>query len=409
MATIGLVMIVKNEAAVIGRCLDSVRPLIDCAVIADTGSTDGTQQIVSQWLSAHSVPGRIVEQPWHDFAHNRNEALAALRAMFEVDYAITLDADEYLVFEPNFSPAASRAVLAAADVLRVMAHAGETHYRRHQVFSLRLPFSYRYALHEKLVIPAGSRVAHADGFYNQTTREGARSRNVRKYLDDAAVLENALSETTDPDGIAHYTFYLAQSYRDAGDPQRARDYYLKRSAMDGETSEAGMSLHYAATAMERLGEEPERIIATYLQANRMLPERAEPLCGAARVCRKAALYERGYHNATVGLALAKPEGLFVDSSVYAWRLLDEFHQLAYWTGRFGEAVEAAEQLVSEARFPEAQRQRIEGNALLALRSFEAMGRVGRAVRGREQRCSQDLLQGHENLFTPADRPPSTRR
>jgi len=41
--TIGLSMIVRNEAAVILRCLDSVRPLLDAVVIEDTGSTDGTQ------------------------------------------------------------------------------------------------------------------------------------------------------------------------------------------------------------------------------------------------------------------------------------------------------------------------------------------------------------------------------
>ena len=39
-------MIVKNEAAVIARCLASVRPLIDSWAIVDTGSSDGTQEIV---------------------------------------------------------------------------------------------------------------------------------------------------------------------------------------------------------------------------------------------------------------------------------------------------------------------------------------------------------------------------
>ena len=50
--TIGLCMIVKNEAHVILRCLDSVRPLVDYVLIEDTGSTDGTQQIVMDWLVA---------------------------------------------------------------------------------------------------------------------------------------------------------------------------------------------------------------------------------------------------------------------------------------------------------------------------------------------------------------------
>ena len=44
--TICLCMIVKNEATVIRRCLDSVRPIIDHWIVVDTGSTDGTQDIV---------------------------------------------------------------------------------------------------------------------------------------------------------------------------------------------------------------------------------------------------------------------------------------------------------------------------------------------------------------------------
>ncbi len=52
MPTIGLCMIVKNEAHVITRCLDSVCPLVDHVLIEDTGSTDATRAIAT-------VPHRI--------------------------------------------------------------------------------------------------------------------------------------------------------------------------------------------------------------------------------------------------------------------------------------------------------------------------------------------------------------
>ena len=69
-------MIVKNESKVIRRCLESVLPLVDYWVIVDTGSTDGTQQIILECLK--EVPGFLHERPWVDFSHNRNEAIALL-------------------------------------------------------------------------------------------------------------------------------------------------------------------------------------------------------------------------------------------------------------------------------------------------------------------------------------------
>ena len=102
--TIGVCMIVKNEAHVITRCLDSVRPLIDYVLVEDTGSTDGTQMLVREWMRRNDVPGLVIEEPWRNFAYNRSHALEALRKVEAVDYALIIDADDQLVLEANFNP-----------------------------------------------------------------------------------------------------------------------------------------------------------------------------------------------------------------------------------------------------------------------------------------------------------------
>ena len=85
-------MIVKNEAKVVRRCLASVRPLLDYWVVVDTGSTDGTQDIVRQAMSG--LPGEVVQRPWVDFAHNRSEALSLARQ--HGTYSLIIDADDEL-------------------------------------------------------------------------------------------------------------------------------------------------------------------------------------------------------------------------------------------------------------------------------------------------------------------------
>ena len=85
---LSLCMIVRNESAVLARCLDSVRGLADEMVVVDTGSTDGTQEIVR----GHGA--RLIQAEWRDdFSWARNLALEAARGR----WILVLDADEYLL------------------------------------------------------------------------------------------------------------------------------------------------------------------------------------------------------------------------------------------------------------------------------------------------------------------------
>ena len=134
-------MIVKNEAAVIERCLRSVRPYIDSWAIADTGSTDGTQAIVRDFLN--DLPGELIERPWVDFSANRNQALQLARAYGE--YALFIDADDVLEAEPGFD----FGKLGAPRYAIEMAAAG-TYTLVRRAARLDLDWSWRGVLHETL-------------------------------------------------------------------------------------------------------------------------------------------------------------------------------------------------------------------------------------------------------------------
>ncbi|SCW48708.1 Glycosyltransferase involved in cell wall bisynthesis [Lachnospiraceae bacterium C10] len=89
MVTFSLCMIVKNEAAVLDRCLSSLADLMDEIIIVDTGSTDATLEIAKKYTATDN----IYHFDWvDDFAAARNYAFS----LCTKDYIYTADADEYL-------------------------------------------------------------------------------------------------------------------------------------------------------------------------------------------------------------------------------------------------------------------------------------------------------------------------
>ncbi len=98
MRALTLCMIVKDEAELLPRCLDSVEGVVDEIVIVDTGSSDSTRDI------ARGRGARVIDHAFaDDFAAARNAGLAAVTT----PWVLVLDADEWL-------PEGSRAPLVRA-------------------------------------------------------------------------------------------------------------------------------------------------------------------------------------------------------------------------------------------------------------------------------------------------------
>ncbi|MCX7557856.1 family 2 glycosyl transferase, partial [Xanthomonadaceae bacterium JHOS43] len=101
----------------------------------------------------------------------------------------------------------------------------------------------------------------------------------------ALVLEAALA--VDP-GNRRYVFYLAQSYRDAGEREAAFVQYERRAAMGGWDEEIWYSLYQTALLAESLGRSPGEVIQHYLVAFEYRPHRCGEVLGQlARWCRES--------------------------------------------------------------------------------------------------------------------------
>jgi glycosyltransferase involved in cell wall biosynthesis len=352
-------MIVKNEARVLKRCFDSVRPFIDRWVIVDTGSSDGTQALIARELAA--IPGELHERPWKNFGHNRTEALRL--AGSKADYLLIMDADEELEVPPGFELPA----LDADQYLLLHRHRSspETTWELGTLVKSSLPWRYEGVLHEGIVCDEPHRAESLRGPVVWGYFDSARNADpVAKYANDARILEEALA--LEPNN-ARYVFYLGQSYRDCGKLEQSIAAYERRVAMRGWAEEVYFAQCQIGTLGERSGWEWPRVLAAYLKAYELRPTRAESLWACAAHYRQSSEWAQAELFARAAAAIPRPPDiLFVDDAVYAWRVLDELAIATFYMGKRHESRALNERLLREGHLPASERPRIEANLSFSL-------------------------------------------
>ncbi|MEU1185065.1 glycosyltransferase [Streptomyces sp. NPDC005820] len=351
-------MIVKDEAPVIRRCLESVRPLIDTWVIVDTGSTDGTQDVIREVYG--DLPGELYERPWKGYDGSRTEAIELARA--RADYLFFIDADDVMELEPGFRmPELNR------DAYRIDIHSGGFHYWRPALVSTRLPWRYVGVLHEHIHCGSPFSLGRLEGVRMVIVGGGARLRKEgmrAKYLRDAEILQKGL--TTEPDNT-RYAFYLAQSWRDAGETEKALEAYDRRADMGGWEEEVYCARLWAARLAESLERPSAEVMDRYLRAYETRPSRAEAIGDLARLCRTSGpRWPLAHMFARQAARIPFPQDdLLVEAGWYEWQALDELAVAAYWMGEYEECKDCCERLLESGRLPAEHRERVTQNLELA--------------------------------------------
>ncbi|MEA2168611.1 MAG: hypothetical protein QOF76_1911 [Solirubrobacteraceae bacterium] len=364
MTTIALCMIVRNEAAVIDRCLKSVRDLIDTWVICDTGSSDGTQRKIKRALKG--IPGVLHETEWVDFGHNRSELLE--RSIGAADYLLLLDAD-HVVTQRAPLPRLKR----DAYTLREL---GALDYAVVRLVRGDREWWYEGSTHEYLA---------TDGQFSQDELDvlllehGADGGNrTEKLLRDVGLLKRDLAD--DPSN-GRAVFYLAQTYRDMGRRELAIRFYRQRAQMGGWDEEAFYARLMAGTLM--LKDLFDEAIAELLRAWQLRPTRAEPLYEVARAHRLHGQHDLAELYAARGLAVPYPtDVLFIHRETYEWGLRLEHGLALAGLGRYDEARAALKEVLEAGHLPAKVQQEVAA-ALKALPGTKA-GKRARAQASAER-------------------------
>ncbi|GEB60770.1 tetratricopeptide repeat-containing glycosyltransferase [Streptomyces gardneri] len=355
-SSICLCMIVKNEAKVIERCLDSVRGLVDTWVISDTGSTDGTQDLIRTALDG--IPGELREEPWVNFGHNRSRNIAHARG--RADYLLLLDADHVLRQDGPLPDLTSDAYM--------IRHEGSLEYRIKRLVRGGLPWRYEGVTHEYLTADRDHEQRNLDVLVIEDHADGGSRHD--KFERDARLLGAELER--DP-ANPRTVFYLAQTMRDMGRTDEAVTLYERRAAMGGWGEEVYYSLLQSGVLRGEAGDWPSAMDAL-TRAWESRPERLEACYELVARLRTKRRYRAAHAIVSAVLDGERPDDLlFMQPWVYRWGLLFEYSITAYWTRDYAASLAACDRLLALPDLPASYREQTRANRAFALGKLAEAG------------------------------------
>jgi glycosyltransferase involved in cell wall biosynthesis len=336
--TICLCAIVKNEEKTIARLIKSCKSIIDYYVIVDTGSTDDTINVIKS--SMGNLPGEIHERPWVNFGANRTELMDL--AYGKSDYLLLADAD----FEYKISNQFDKSQL-KYDWYHLR-YLGDVDFAQILFVTGKKKLWYTGVTHEYIngkdmgespELKTLLVLHHADG--------GTRS---DKLTRDRDLLEKAILD--DPADTRNY-FYLAQTYANLKEYEKAMKYYSERARRGGWQEEVYYSL-YQIGVMQHLLKNDSSAIMQLGEAYSFRPTRFEALYYLALIYREQKKYHlaRILQEEVLGMDYPKNDKLFIHSNYKTYQADFELAICYYWMGDYKKAKSHALYVKTKTYIPE---------------------------------------------------------
>jgi glycosyltransferase involved in cell wall biosynthesis len=322
-------MIVKNESKIIRRLLDSVANVIDSYCICDTGSTDNTVELITSFFQDKKIPGKVVIEPFQDFAYNRTFALKQCETMENADYILLLDADMVFWLNPKISPEEFKNSL-LCEVYHIFQGSEDFYYKNTRIVKNRCDMTYWGVTHEYVKTPEWCKVDKINKeivFINDIGDGGSKA---DKFLRDIRLLKKGLEETPNNE---RYTFYLANSYRDSGQFDEAIETFKKRIQLGGWYEEIWHS-YYSIGKCYKYKNDMANAIYYWMEAYNFFPNRIENLFEIVNYYRNQGKNRLAYsYFELADYARNKypdRDYLFLQKDIYDYKLDYEFSIIGYY-------------------------------------------------------------------------------
>ncbi len=276
--SLSVCMIVKNEADLLSRCLDSIKNVADELIIVDTGSTDATISI------AQSFGAKVICTEWrNDFAWARNISIKDATS----SWILWLDADD--VVPPESIPMLASLKKEKPDHVIGLTVRNQrpgntgTEFVQARMFPNRSDLYFERRIHEQ-VMPSALRIGmkmenrnaviEHHGYADPATLKKKALRNIQLLLEDY--------DDSAPDAVT--TVEIADSYQLTEDHEAALIWYKRTLAIpecESKTPSIAGQAHLGLGTIYNLRSEYSTAITHLRRASEISPWRPDVLYSLA--------------------------------------------------------------------------------------------------------------------------------
>ena len=267
-----LAMIVKNAGPVFKEVLSNNLPFFDYWVILDTGSTDGTQNVIKETLSQKR--GTLYEEPFVNFKVSRNRCLDLAGTVCQ--FIVMLD-DTYILKGDIRNFLTETRGDTFADSYSLMIQSSDSEYYSNRIIKSRSSLRYIHTIHEVITDIDNTNVTipPEEAYIFDVRSDYMEQRTIDRKQFDLELLFKEL-ETTPDDPRTLY--YIAQTYGCMGDEIKKAKYFEKRILLEGYIQEKIDSLfELARTYNFKVNRETMQLMEPGTELSQMQWQRCEEL------------------------------------------------------------------------------------------------------------------------------------
>lgn len=344
-------MHVKNQEEMIWRSLESVKNVIDCISICDTGSTDNTIEIIEQFMKETGIPGKVYKTEGKDLRDNGTalvqEAQKTLQGLgFSLSHSYLLTLDAGMVLKAS---AAFMKDLLEMDAYLILEKSSLLSYYNYSAHLLRASLPWESS--GVMQTAWSNKEQHRSRKLYSLVIESQEDKD--QYTDrlkqDMRDLKQGIKD--EPDN-ARYLFLLAQASKCLKHYDEALRWYRARIEKGGDKEEIWFSKYMIGTCFEEMGEW-DHALYWYLEAYQFYPSRPDSLQKVATHYRLEGQNDLAYIFAKHGSRIPVPtdQTLFSSSPFDDYKFDEELSIAAYYTHFKDEGFVAANDLAFRKNAP----------------------------------------------------------